>query len=242
MKVARNSKIFKLQAHIRVRIPATDTGYRYRLQIPATDTGYRHRLQTPATDTGYRHRMQTPDTDTPVGLIKIQGSSFLVDNANMSSYVQRFAIVLVLVICAVTGAWADTVFITLSIPTGDDGTAEVPEEVIATFEDGIMEPFFDAYHIVCNARDTTESPVSPADLQGNGIDVYLSVDLAFTPAEVGFGLLDSRCRAEYFSSGTLLVSCDYSSRTFEDPEKNGDGPYKLQGAATAEAVLDAMND
>jgi len=135
--------------------------------------------------------------------------------------------------------FADTVFIGVHLPA--DSEEEFPEEVISAFEDGVMEPFFDSYHIVCNSRDSSGSRWETAKLKENGIDFYVSVDLLYTALPSGGGVLDAGFSMERVTSDRTL----YSGRTVsEEFEESGGGGgmavYTLQGRAVASELLSAM--
>jgi len=135
------------------------------------------------------------------------------------------------------------VLVAVHLPSEAGGEAEVPEDVVSAYEDGIMEPFFNACHIVCNSRDNGEGAPADNAPERNGIDYCVSVDLRFSFSGTGMGVLDSSYTLYRLSTGKAVISGGASSVDFQEPDTAGENTvYRMLGQAAAAEVLEAMKD
>lgn len=178
----------------------------------------------------------------------VQCDRFPVDNPGMKGHHRnnrrgrRVALLFILFFLAVAGVSADTVFIALHLPVDEEDESLIPDEVTSAFEDGIMEPFFDAWHIVCNSRDAGTTVMGTPELKANGIDYYISVDLFYTPPGDGLGILETKYTLKSVLSGSTLFSGSCSSEDYGVPdETSGMDVYTLQGRAAAAEALASMS-
>ena len=141
----------------------------------------------------------------------------------------------------VVSVTADTVCIALHLPAEASAEVVIPGNIISAFEGGIMEPFFDAYHIVFNVRDTGDFSLEDSELERNGVDYVISVDLSFALPEEGHGVLIARYTLTRLESTRTIVTGGCSSEEYEHPGgPDSEDLYELQGRAAAEEMLNMI--
>ncbi|MBN2051852.1 MAG: hypothetical protein JW760_15475, partial [Spirochaetales bacterium] len=142
-----------------------------------------------------------------------------------------FFILLPLLFLLPQSARCDMVYIEVSIPGEEE--LPIPPEVLGAFEDGIMDPFFQDWHIVCNGRKVKDIEKRVTEAV-RGMDFYIYIDTLYASNQRRFGDFSIAYILKASDGEKVLLRGEHSSREFEDP--NSPDPleiYRLQGHSSA---------